>query len=56
MAQESVLNTQAHWVECLATGRTPATSGRDNLRTYALVRAAYDAARSHRAEVPAVAP
>ncbi len=53
VAQESVLNTQAHWVECLATGRTTETSGRDNLRTYALVRAAYDAARSHRAEVPA---
>lgn len=56
VAQESVLGTQAHWVECLATGRTPATSGRDNLRTYALVRAAYEAARWRRAEAPATAP
>ena len=56
VAQESVLNTQAHWVECLTAGRTPATSGRDNLRTYALVRAAYEAARLRRAEVPAAAP
>ena len=48
-AQESVLNTQAHFVDCLERGREPATSGRDNLRTYALVRAAYDAAASHRA-------
>ena len=48
-AQESVLNTQRHFVECLEHGREPATSGRDNLRTYAVVRAAYDAAKSQRA-------
>ena len=51
-AQESVLNTQAHFVDCLEHGREPATSGRDNLRTYALVRAAYEAAASHRAVAP----
>ncbi len=43
-AQESVLNTQRHWVECLRDGREPETSGRDNLRTYALVMAAYRSA------------
>ena len=52
VVQDSVLATQTHWVECLARATPPATSGRDNLRTYALVRAAYDAARTQRAETP----
>jgi predicted dehydrogenase len=39
--QESVFNIQKHWVECLTTGREPATSGRDNLKTFQLVEAAY---------------
>jgi predicted dehydrogenase len=39
--QESVLLIQQHWVECLRTGREPATSGRDNLKTFQLVEAAY---------------
>lgn len=56
VAQESVLNTQRHWVECLRAGREPATSGADNLKTYALVMAAYDAAREHRAIVPRAWP
>ena len=51
-AQESVLNTQAHFLDCLEHGREPATSGRDNLRTYALVRAAYEAAETHQAVRP----
>ena len=42
--QESVLNIQRHWVECLRTGRQPATSGRDNLRTLDLVWASYSSA------------
>lgn len=42
--QESVLNAQRHWVECLRTGREPATSGADNLETFALVEAAYASA------------
>ena len=46
VAQESVLNTQRHWIDCLRRGETPATSGADNLKTYALVDAAYEAARS----------
>jgi D-apiose dehydrogenase len=51
-AQESVLNTQRHWVECLRAGRTPQTSGADNLRTYALVTAAYRSAAERRAVMP----
>jgi D-apiose dehydrogenase len=42
--QESVLNIQRHWVECLLTGQEPATSGQDNLKTFALVEAAYQSA------------
>ena len=44
--QESVFNIQKHWVECLAAGREPATSGRDNLRTFQLVEAAYLSGRT----------
>ena len=49
VSQESVLNTQRHWVECLRAGREPETAGCDNLKTYALVEAAYESASSHRA-------
>lgn len=42
--QESVLLIQRHWVDCLKHGKTPSTSGRDNLATYALVEAAYRSA------------
>ena len=42
--QESVLAIQQHWVDCLKAGREPATSGRDNLKTLALVEAAYASA------------
>ena len=49
VSQESVLHTQRHWVECLRSGREPETSGRDNLKTYALVEAAYESAKAHRA-------
>jgi D-apiose dehydrogenase len=42
--QESVLNTQRHWVRCLRAGVEPATSGADNLRTFALAEAAYASA------------
>lgn len=52
VVQESVLATQAHFLACLESGSEPATSGRDNLRTFALVRAAYDAARERRVVVP----
>ncbi|MGV3551613.1 Gfo/Idh/MocA family protein [Rhizobium sp.] len=39
--QESVALIQKHWAERLAEGREPDTSGRDNLKTFALVEAAY---------------
>lgn len=39
--QESVLAIQQHFVDCLKEGRTPDTSGADNLKTLALVEAAY---------------
>lgn len=42
--QDSVLNIQQHWLQCLALGQTPQTSGADNLRTLQLVEAAYDSA------------
>jgi predicted dehydrogenase len=51
-AQESVLNTQQHWVDCLRSGSAPQTSGEDNLRTYALVMAAYRSAAERRAVAP----
>lgn len=53
VAQESVFNTQRHWVESLRRGSEPGTSGADNLKTYALVDAAYEAARMQRAVRPA---
>ena len=44
--QESVLNAQRHWVEAFRAGQDAETSGADNLKTYALVMACYDSARS----------
>jgi predicted dehydrogenase len=51
-AQESVLNTQRHWIDSLRSGTAPQTSGEDNLRTYALVVAAYRSAAERRAVAP----
>lgn len=51
-AQESVLNTQLHWVDCFRRGVAPQTSGEDNLRTYALVVAAYRSNAERRAVAP----
>jgi len=42
--QDSVVNIQRHWVECLRGGRAAETSGRDNLQTLKLVEAAYASA------------
>jgi D-apiose dehydrogenase len=42
--QESVLNIQKHWIDCLKNNAEPQTSGRDNLKTLALVEAAYQSA------------
>jgi predicted dehydrogenase len=50
--QESVLNLQRHWVSAWLSGAEPETSGADNLRTYALVMAAYDSAERDAVVVP----
>jgi predicted dehydrogenase len=42
--QESVLAIERHFADCLREGREPETSGEDNLRTLALVEAAYASA------------
>lgn len=39
--QESVALIQQHWVNCLQAKVEPLTSGRDNLKTFALVEAVY---------------
>jgi predicted dehydrogenase len=51
--QESVLATQRHWTHCLRNGAEPATSGADNLKTYALCEAAYASAASGDRVAPA---
>lgn len=43
--QESVQIIQQHFVDCLCAGGVPETSGQDNLKTLALVEAAYVSAR-----------
>jgi D-apiose dehydrogenase len=52
MVQESVLNTQRHFIDCLRSGDAFQTSGRDNLKTFALVEAAYASAASGQPVVP----
>ena len=49
--QDSVLNIQAHWLDCVQRGSAPQTSGADNLRTLALVEAAYDSAARAQATI-----
>jgi predicted dehydrogenase len=44
VAQESVLATCRHMLDAVKAGRTAATSAADNLRTFALVEAAYEQA------------
>jgi predicted dehydrogenase len=46
IAQDSVFAAQAHFVDCLRRGLPPETNGADNLKTYALVDAAYESART----------
>jgi predicted dehydrogenase len=46
VVQESVLRIEEHWVDCLRRGAEPETSGTDNLKTFALVEAAYRAAET----------
>lgn len=52
VSQEAVLHTSRHMFERFRDGLAADTSGEDNLRTYALVEAAYESARSHRSVKP----
>ena len=51
--QESVLNTQQHFIDCLRDGREPSTSGADNLKTFAACEAAYESADTGSMVAPA---
>lgn len=53
VAQEGALGACRHFLDCLQRGVPADTSGRENLKTYALVDAAYRAAAEHRAVAPA---
>ena len=46
VSQEAVLHTNSHMLEALRSGSEAATSGADNLKTFALVEAAYLAAQT----------
>jgi D-apiose dehydrogenase len=50
--QESVLRTQEAILAAWRAGKDPESTGDDNLKTYALVEAAYEAARQGRAVKP----
>jgi predicted dehydrogenase len=52
IAQESVLLTQRAIIDAWRQKRPAETSGEDNLKTFALVEAAYEAAETHKAVVP----
>jgi predicted dehydrogenase len=47
--QESVFVIQQHWADRLVAGGETSTSGADNLKTFALVEAAYKSAASGQA-------
>jgi predicted dehydrogenase len=53
LIQESVVTTQAHWLDSLEKGTEPEVSGADNLRTFALVEACYASAETGKAVKPA---
>lgn len=54
-SQEGAFNACRHFLDCLQRGVEAETSGADNLRTYALVAAAYRAAEEKCAVQPALA-
>src|SRR5204862_6828982 len=55
MIEESVYKTCAHILAALKGGRDADTSGRDNLTTYAICEAAYEANATGRAVKPVAA-
>jgi D-apiose dehydrogenase len=46
VVQDSVVNLQRHWVDCLRTGKTPENNGEENLLTVQLVEGAYISAET----------
>jgi len=44
--EDSALQIQRHWVDCLRTGREPESTGKDNLKTLDLVFGAYVSAET----------
>lgn len=52
VSQEGAIGACRHFLDCIQRGVPAETNGEDNLRTYALVDAAYEAAAEHRAVVP----
>jgi len=56
VSQEGSYGACRHFLHCLQQGVPAETAGTDNLRTYALVDAAYRAAAEHRAVIPAARP
>jgi predicted dehydrogenase len=52
MVEESVYKTCRHVLQSLKAGREAATSGRDNLRTYAVCEAAYESMATGKAVKP----
>lgn len=52
VSQEGALGACGHFLDCLQRGVPAETSGEDNLKTFALVDAAYRAADSHASERP----
>lgn len=52
VSQEGALGACRHFLDCLQRGVPAETRGEDNLKTYALVDAAYRAATEHRAVTP----
>lgn len=52
LIQDSVVQTQRHFIDSIRSGAEPETSGRDNLATFALVEAAYRSAATGQPVVP----
>ncbi len=46
--QDSVINIQRHWIDCLRHGTEPQPSGADNLKTLRLALASYESAAEKR--------
>lgn len=46
--QESVVNTHIHFIECLQNNKIPDTSGKDNLKSLAMVFASYESNKKNK--------